>query len=267
MVAQQEPQPISFAQLLPQLPAQTTGLTTAQLAQLYTYPAPHNSPVFLRANMVSTVDGAATGANGLSGGINNAADYVVFQILRALAQVVLVGAGTARSEGYRHIKAPAIHQELRAAHGITAPLEFAVISRSGVLPANLLDQGPGLPQPIVFTTTQGSEQLLQNHAQPRVIVAERDGEVHLGEVLQNLAALGLTKVLTEGGPSLLAQFIAQDLLDELCLTTVNIIQPGSSLGITSHPELDHHGHPAELSSLLYADKTLLARWGLNRQTV
>ena len=51
--------------------------------------------------MVSTVDGAATGPDGRSGGINNAADKRVFDTLRRLCDAVVVGAGTARDEGYR----------------------------------------------------------------------------------------------------------------------------------------------------------------------
>ncbi len=50
--------------------------------------------------MVTSLDGAATGADGRSGSINNDADHVVFEVLRALSHVVVVGAGTIRAEGY-----------------------------------------------------------------------------------------------------------------------------------------------------------------------
>ena len=50
--------------------------------------------------MVSTVDGSATGEGGRSGTINNEADERVFHILRGLADAIIVGAGTARAEGY-----------------------------------------------------------------------------------------------------------------------------------------------------------------------
>src|SRR5699024_1063405 len=56
--------------------------------------APH-----LRANMISSLDGAAT-SGGLSGGLNNPADKQVFDMLRRLADVIIVGAGTVRAEGY-----------------------------------------------------------------------------------------------------------------------------------------------------------------------
>ena len=67
-----------------------------ELAELYAAPA----DPWLRVNMVETLDGAAAGESGRSGSINNAVDRVVYDQLRALADAVLVGAGTARAEGY-----------------------------------------------------------------------------------------------------------------------------------------------------------------------
>jgi len=61
---------------------------------------------WLRVNMVSTVDGSAQGADGRSGTINNAVDRVVFDALRVDADVVVVGAGTVRTEGYGPLGMP-----------------------------------------------------------------------------------------------------------------------------------------------------------------
>ena len=56
------------------------------LAQAYAVPSP--STTWLRVNMVSTLDGAATGADGLTGSINTSADHVVFELLRAISDVL-----------------------------------------------------------------------------------------------------------------------------------------------------------------------------------
>ena len=77
------------------LPA-LTELDAAGLFAAYAAPEPR----WLRCNMVATLDGAATGADGRSGSINNAADHVVFEVLRASSHVIVVGAGTIRTEGY-----------------------------------------------------------------------------------------------------------------------------------------------------------------------
>ena len=63
---------------------------------------------WLRANMVSSVDGAAQGADGKSGSVNNAVDRDVFHQLRSGADAIVVGAGTARIEGYRTAVKPLV---------------------------------------------------------------------------------------------------------------------------------------------------------------
>src|SRR4051812_2961787 len=88
------------------------------------YAAPQTP--WLRVNMVSTVDGAATGESGLTESINNEADQVVFRLLRELADCVVVGAGTARAEGYPALDVPAV-----------------VVSRSGSIPETMLDAERG----------------------------------------------------------------------------------------------------------------------------
>jgi riboflavin biosynthesis pyrimidine reductase len=72
--------------------------------ELYAWP---DRP-WLRVNMVSTVDGAAQGPDGLSGSINNDVDHRVFDLLRVGADVVLVGAGTVRAEGYGPLEKPLV---------------------------------------------------------------------------------------------------------------------------------------------------------------
>ena len=63
---------------------------------------------WLRVNMISTVDGSATGPDGRSGTINNDVDHAVFAALRKDADVVVVGAGTARAEGYSPAGVPLV---------------------------------------------------------------------------------------------------------------------------------------------------------------
>src|SRR5215469_14098809 len=66
------------------------------LAEAYAYPRDR----WLRVNFVSSADGAAH-LDGRSEGLSSPADKQVFGILRVLADVVLVGAGTARVEEYK----------------------------------------------------------------------------------------------------------------------------------------------------------------------
>ena len=88
------------------------------------YAAPETP--WLRVNMVSTIDGAATGESGLTASINNEPDQRVFRLLRELADCVVVGAGTARTEGYPPLDVPTV-----------------VVSRSGSVPEKMRGADPG----------------------------------------------------------------------------------------------------------------------------
>ena len=86
------------------------------------YAAPRTP--WLRVNMVSSIDGAATGDSGLTASINNAVDKRVFDLLRELSDAVIVGAGTARAEGYSPLGKPTV-----------------VVSRSGSVPRRCATPG------------------------------------------------------------------------------------------------------------------------------
>src|SRR6201992_4454992 len=94
------------------------------VAQLYAYPA--GPRTWLRANMVESVDGAAS-VDGRSGGLSGDADRAVFRVLRSLADVVIAGSGTVRDEHYRPAQPSAMTPGLRDGRGPTPPL--AVITR------------------------------------------------------------------------------------------------------------------------------------------
>ena len=102
------------------------GPDTDDLHELYAVPPDRRAGSWLRVNMVSSVDGAATGESGKSGSLNNAVDKQVFDHLRSVADVIVVGAGTARAEGYGPADRPIV-----------------VVSRGGELPEGLRGAGSG----------------------------------------------------------------------------------------------------------------------------
>src|SRR5699024_10261627 len=104
-----------------------------ELARVYAYPDPAApGRGWVRANFVSTLDGSATGPDRLTGSINTTPDRVVFALLRSLADVILVGAGTARAEGYRPPEADPRWAGIRV--GRPSAPAMAVVTRSGLLP-------------------------------------------------------------------------------------------------------------------------------------
>lgn len=237
----------------------TPDAAEQRLADLYAAP---RLP-WVRANMITTLDGAATGADGRSGSINGPADARVFHVLRALADVIVVGAGTVRAEGYR---APRTHDRFvpgRRQRGQADHPALAVVTASGDVPAEVLDDEP---QPWVFTTTGAAHaERLRAHLAPERLVIHPGG-VDLPAVVATLADAGLPHILTEGGPTLLGDLLAADVVDELCLTwSPQLVGGPAPRVVTSAPWLAPP-RDARLAHLLHADGVLLARWLLRQGT-
>src|SRR5699024_10168677 len=94
---------------------------------LATYQVPDRSRPYLRANVIASLDGAAT-YQGLSGGLNGPAYKQVFELLRRLADVVIVGAGTVRAEGYGGMRLEEVDVAWRRAQGLSDHPVFAIVS-------------------------------------------------------------------------------------------------------------------------------------------
>lgn len=232
------------------------------LADLYAH-----RPGLVRANMIATVDGGAWGPDHVSGSINDQADWRVFRVQRALADVVVVGAGTARAEQYTQLGRPRGLEHLRE-----APLELALVTRSGDVPPVLAQAAR---PPYVITGARGAAAAHAALPPERVVVvptaaSEAAGphaaEVDLAAGLAALADQGLTRVLCEGGPHLLADLLAAGLVDDLCVTTAPLlVGPGASRIVAGElPAAAPAG--ARLGHLLHAPDTgtLLARWEMSR---
>lgn len=213
--------------------APITDLDDAALAELYDLgPGRH-----LQANFVSSVDGSAT-RDGLSGGLSSAQDQRLLVTLRELADVVLVGAGTARAERYTAIRPARQRQIRRRSRGMAAAPRLAIVSNSA-----RLDPGTALfdadPPTIVITHAAGANrhrELLQARAEVRV---HGEHAVDLGGALDSLADDGMNRALCEGGPHLFGTLLAARCVDQLCLTLSPLLV-GSDAGciVATDADLD-----------------------------
>ncbi|HEY6738191.1 MAG TPA: dihydrofolate reductase family protein, partial [Actinopolymorphaceae bacterium] len=116
-----------------------------ELADRLAYP---EKPAWVRAVFVATLDGAAQGPDGRAGSISGPPDRRFFALTRAMADVILVGARTARIEGYGPAGLSPEHRRIRERRGRADPAPIAVVSASLDIPAALLDD----PRTIVVTT-------------------------------------------------------------------------------------------------------------------
>lgn len=169
---------------------------------------------WVRANMVSSADGAATIA-GRVGDLTGSVDQQVLTTLRMMADVVLVGAGTVRAEGYGPIEVDDDWARYRRAEGLDPVPPLAVVSNSGDLDtsAPLFSEAEVGP---ILVVPENCPRLEELRAHGEVVIAGRD-TVDLTAALAALRERGLRRVLCEGGPTLLGDLITAGLLDELCL--------------------------------------------------
>lgn len=185
-------------------------------------------------NMIASTDGAAS-VDGRSGGLGGPADKAMFSALRQVPDVVLVAAGTVRAEGYRPLAPTAEVRARRLEHGRDAVPRLAIVTSS----IDLDLHGP------LFTATERPPLVVTGTAAPteRVTVAEAAGAevlvagdalVDVERAVTELGRRGARVVLCEGGPSLLGQVVAADLVDELNLTVAPMLAGGDA------PRIAHH---------------------------
>jgi riboflavin biosynthesis pyrimidine reductase len=228
------------------------------LVELYDYPPNLRNP-YVRVNFVSSVDGAVT-LSGRSGGLSETADKQVFLLLRALADVILVGAGTARIEGYRGARITPDQAQLRRRLGLSDVPPIAVVTASCWLSSEHILVTDSAVPPIVLTVESAPKEhrtALADAGVP-VLIAGQD-RVDVTTAVRLLAERKLNRVLCEGGPALFADLIVADLVDELCLTLSPRLVLGPA-GRVAFGLTELHDRPLALASAVHADNELMLRY-------
>jgi riboflavin biosynthesis pyrimidine reductase len=216
--------------LLPWPPADTVDLDEA-----YWVDDPGRQHV--RGVMIASVDGAAQLA-GRAGGLAGPADVQLFALLRRHADVLLVGAGTARAEGYGGHRLTPAERRWRRDHGLTDVPPIAVVTRTCALDP----LGPLFTQtdvrPIVLTCQAAPPAAAAALEQRADVISVGADAVDMADALDTLAQRGLRRVSCEGGPTVLAEVLAAGRLDELSLTVSPLMLAGPALRITQGPVVD-----------------------------
>lgn len=201
----------------------------AHLRELYAHPSGA-----VRLGMIAAANGKASGPDGSSRSLNGPEDLRIMLVLRSVADVVLVGAATARVERYGDITVPADLAEARETGDSTSAPALALVTRTGEVPAGLSRQRTWL------ITTAGTPA-----AEPRAPWADRTllagtTTLDLALALRLLQEQGLSRVLCEGGPQLAAQMLSQGVVDDYCLTTSSVEGTGSDTPpVPAHATVAH----------------------------
>jgi riboflavin-specific deaminase-like protein len=237
------------------LPAQSAELDDDTLAALYAV-ADRSMP-WLRVNFVSSIDGAAT-RSGLSGGLSSLADKRVFDVLRRLADAVMVGAGTVRSEGYGPMRLDARSARWREENGLPPHPVFVIVSGALRLdPASrVFTEAP--VRPIVLTTTRAPRDSIDAMQRVADVVVCGDDGIDPDVAQRALLERELRQVLCEGGPTLFGSLLAADAVDELCLTISPTLEAGDAPRIARGALPDYRR--MALEHALLAGESLLLRY-------
>jgi len=214
---------------------------------------------YVISNFVTSLDGVValnesdhTGGGDISG--FNQHDKMVMGLLRAIADAVIVGAGTLRSVPKHHWTAQYIYpslsdayQQLRISMGKPTPPLNVIVTAQGAVDLNLpLFQSGEVPV-LIVTNTQGEERIRAHNLQPFVQLSsiQGDGPLSAQAILQEVNRIRQCEIiLVEGGPQLMGDFFAGQALDELFLTLApqiagrdgKVQRPGLVMGKQFAPE-------------------------------
>jgi riboflavin biosynthesis pyrimidine reductase len=176
-----------------------------------------NGRPWLMTNFVVTPDGSAA-SDGRVGMLTEPLDQHLFGLLRSLADVILVGAGTVRAEGYGPHNPNSHQRNARAERGQPPTAPLAVVTASGQLPPDSALFAAPEQTTQVITSASAAERTRDRLGSSAEVLVVGDEEVDLGQTVRQLGDRGARVVLCEGGPALLGGLLSLGLVDEMCLT-------------------------------------------------
>jgi riboflavin-specific deaminase-like protein len=200
--------------------------------EVYAHLPPPGRDRWVAVNMVMSVDGAVT-VDGVSGPLGGEGDLAGFRALRAAVDVVLVGAGTARAEGYGPAKVSAARRRARRERGQAERPAIAVVTASLDLQGAERLLTPEHDLLVVTSAAAPADRRADLERRgARVVVAGQD-DVDLADALAQLAADGYGRVLAEGGPRLNRALLAAGVVDDLFVTVAPTLVGGDGPGLVA----------------------------------
>jgi len=216
---------------------------------------------FLRINFVASADGASS-LDGRAGGLGSPTDQQVLRLLRDRSDGIMVGAGTARAEGYRPLRDDPDRAGPRIARGQSrVPSLILVSQRLTVDPTDRIIAKAVAPTVIVTCAGSDPGRRAALAEVTPVVVAGKD-TVDLVGARAALADRGLRRLVCEGGPTLFGTALGAGVVDELCLTISPMLTgPGAGRIVDSSLRID----PVRLRlrHLLEEDGYLFLRYGVD----
>ncbi|MFZ0014139.1 MAG: dihydrofolate reductase family protein [Acidimicrobiia bacterium] len=218
------------------------------------YPRGRSDRPWVMGNFVTTIDGAAV-VDGGSTAINDEDDKAMFAAMRAVADFILVGAGTVRAENYGPVALDERRRQARLDARLEATPNLVVVTRA--LDLEPSDRLFGDPENRVTILTDDGAPPDRFAALSEVADVVRLGSTEPNDLIYYMRMAGI--VLCEGGPSLMGQFVAAGLIDELALTVAPMLAGGRSPRM-AHGQDSPSPLDMRLDRVLYGDRSLFLRY-------
>jgi riboflavin biosynthesis pyrimidine reductase len=214
---------------------------------------------WVTGHMVAGLDGTSA-VGGRVGPLSTSPDQALFRRMRQIADMVLVGAETVRSEGYGPVRLSDEAQQWRRRLGMSPTPPLAVVSRSLGFDwtAKVFTDAPEDARTHLITCAAADPKRLAEAEELATVIVAGDERVEPAAALQALAELGRRVVLCEGGPTWLGELVAADRLDELCLT-ISPLMGGDPLPVSVTPPGSRLA-AFELKDTMAQDHTLFLRY-------
>lgn len=196
--------------------------------------------------------------------LSNDADFDRVDAVRATCDAILVGAVTVRKDNPRLLVRSHERRDARTAQGLTAsPMKVTVTSRADLDPtADFFTTGDA--EKLVYCASPRAE-----HARTLLgavaTVVDGGEHVHMAELVEDLAARGVRRLMVEGGGHVHTQFLTDGLADELQLVVAPLF-----VGDSTAPRFVNDGRfpwgpdrRAELAEVQQIGDVVLMRYALS----
>ena len=196
--------------------------------------------------------------------LSNDADFDRVDAERAACDAILVGAATIAADDPRLLVRSAYRRDDRVARGLPVGPAKVTVTGHGDLDPGARFFTAGETERIVYAATSAMDKTRSAVGAVATVVDAGD-PVDLSFVTEDLGARGIGKLMVEGGSSMLTQFLAAGLADELHLVVAPFF-----VGDSQAPRFVGDGHfpwssqnPARLAEVRRMDDVVLLRYALS----
>jgi len=176
---------------------------------------------YVTLSCAMSIDGYLDSAGPQRLALSNGADFDRVDAVRAGSDAILVGAETVRRDDPRLLVRDAARRQSRLAAGLSESPVKVTVTSSGELSANAAFFTTGRGARLVYCPNRRAA-ALRARLRDRAAVVELGRSVAMADLLDDLGARGIRRLLVEGGGAVLTQFLAADLVDELQLVVAPI---------------------------------------------